>query len=105
MSTEVKEFENKYLQTMIQISILEKQSKDLVEQAKKVKADLEIAMDQHDIKSIDNDYIKVTRVAGSTSESIDLKQLEAEEPKLYKELLKDYTKVTNRKAHVKISVK
>lgn len=61
-------------------------------------------MDAYDIKSIDNQYIKITRVNGSTSTSIDLKALEKEEPELYAELLKDYPKVTNRKPYLTFKV-
>lgn len=105
MSTEVTQFEKKHLQAMAHLAIMENQQKELAEKVKKSKAELEVAMDQYDIKSIDNDFLKITRVAGSTSTSIDLKVLQTKEPKLYGELLEDYPKVTNRKAHVKFTVK
>jgi hypothetical protein len=44
--------------------------------------------------------ITITRTAGSTSTSIDLKELEKKEPELYEELLKDYTKTTTKKESI-----
>lgn len=90
---------------MKNIALLEKQVKDLQNKQKTLKADLEKAMDEYNIKSIDNEYLKITRVAESTSTSIDLKALQKKEPALYGELLEDYPKVTTRKAYVKITVK
>ncbi|MEK4174714.1 hypothetical protein NST97_01675 [Aeribacillus sp. FSL K6-1305] len=105
MSNEIQVFENKYMAVMENIALLEKQVKDLQDKQKALKADLEKAMDEYDIKSIDNDYLKITRVAASSSTSIDLKKLQEKEPALYDELLEDYPKVTTRKAYVKITVK
>jgi predicted phage-related endonuclease len=105
MSNEVQVFENKYLAVMANIALLEKQVKEMQEKQKALKADLEKAMDEYDIKSIDNDYLKITRVAASSSTSIDLKKLQEKEPGLYGELLEDYPKVTTRKAYVKFTVK
>jgi len=105
MSTEVTPFENKYMQVMCNIVLLESQAKELAEKQKQLKSELEEAMDQHNIKSIDNDYLKITRVEASSSRSIDVKKLEKEEPKLYGELLEDYPKVSNKKAYLSFKVK
>lgn len=102
---EVTQFENKYMAMMANISLLTKQEKEIAEKTKALKAELEKAMDEHDIKSIDNDYLNITRVAASSSTSIDVKKVQSEEPKLYGELIEDYPKVTNRKAYVKFTVK
>ncbi|MCU4843758.1 hypothetical protein OB992_07230 [Bacillus cereus] len=102
---EVQAFENKYLAVMTAIAIHTKQEKNLKEQSEKLKAELEKAMDEHGITSIDNDLIKITRVGATTSTSLDITKLKAEEPDLYGELLGDYPKVSNRKAHVKFTVK
>ncbi|RHW37396.1 hypothetical protein D1B31_16145 [Neobacillus notoginsengisoli] len=90
---------------MAHVAIVEKQVKELQEKQKAMKAELEAAMDQHDIKSIDNEFLKITRVAASSSTSIDLKKLQQKEPALYGELLEDYPKVTNKKAYVMFKVK
>lgn len=105
MSTEITQFENKYLATMAAIQNVAKQEKFYADKVKELKAELEVAMDQYEIKSIDNDFLKITRVAESTVKTIDLKALLADEPALYGELLEDYPKVTNRKAYLKFTVK
>lgn len=102
---EVQVFEQQHMQVFQQLADITKQKKMIEDQEKKVKADLEKAMDAYGIKSIDNRFLKITRVNGSTSTSIDLKALEKEEPKLYAELLEDYPKVTNRKAYLTFKVK
>jgi hypothetical protein len=105
MSTELTPFENRYLQVMQDLATLTRKEKALAESNKQLKAQLEVAMDANDIKSIDNEYLKITRVAASSTTSIDLKKLEKQEPNLHKELLDDYPKVNNRKSHVKFTVK
>lgn len=83
-----------------------KKAKDEMEaQEAKLKEALEKSMQDHGIKSFKNDYVTLSYVEASTSETIDLKAFKEKEPKLYDELLGDYRKVTNRKAYVKIQVK
>ncbi|GAB3797225.1 hypothetical protein [Virgibacillus kimchii] len=105
MTNEITPFENKHLAVMAEIAAMDKHQKELATKTKELKAELEKAMDEHDIKSIDNKFLKITRVAASQSRSIDLKKLKEKEPSLHGELLEDYPKVTNRKAHVKFTVK
>ncbi|MCQ6288092.1 MULTISPECIES: hypothetical protein [Bacillus cereus group] len=105
MPNEVQAFENKHLAIMTAIAIHTQQEKALAEKSKEMKAELEKAMDEHGIKSIDNDLIKITRVDESKTKSIDTKKLKDKEPKLYGELLEDYPKTSVRKAHVKFVVK
>ena len=82
-----------------------KTKKKLEADEKKLKTKLEKLMNDYGIKSIDNQFIKITRVNGSTSTSIDTKELEKEEPKLYAELLADYPKITTRKDSIRFEVK
>lgn len=98
-------FEKKYLESFKQLSELKKEQDRLAEIEKNVKAEIEKAMDDNDIVSVKNDYVTITRVAESTSTSIDLKALQDREPKLYKDLIADYPKVTNKKAYIRIAVK
>lgn len=105
MSNEIQVFENQHLMVFKQLAEVTKTKKQLEDQEKKIKADLEKAMDIYEIKSFENQYIKITRVNGSTSTSIDLKALGKEEPELYAELLEDYPKVTNRKSYLTFKVK
>lgn len=103
--TEMTPFENKYMQVMADIQALTKQEKELTQQTKDLKADLEKAMDEHNIKSIDNEFLKITRVGPSETTSIDIKKMKEKEPDLHEELLADYPKVTKRKAYVRFTVK
>lgn len=105
MSKEITQFENKYLGVMAGIALLAKQEKEIQEKTKSLKAELEVAMDAHDIKSIDNEYLKITRVEASKTTSVDLKKLQEKEPSLYGELLEDYPKVTNKKPYLTFKVK
>lgn len=98
-------FEKKYLESFKQLSELKKEQDRLAEIEKNVKAEIEKAMDDNDIVSVKNDYVTITRVAESTSTSIDLKALQDREPKLYEDLIADYPKVTNKKAYIRIAVK
>jgi len=102
---EVQVFEQQHLEVFQQLATITKTKKQLEEQEKKVKEDLEKAMDAYDIKSIDNQFLKITRVNGSTSTSVDLKLMQEKEPKLYGELLEDYPKVTTKKSYLTFKVK
>ncbi|MFV1235859.1 hypothetical protein, partial [Klebsiella pneumoniae] len=64
-------FENKYLQTFKNLADMTKQKKKIEADEKKLKGQLEKVMDEYGIKSIDNQFIKITRVKGSSSTSID----------------------------------
>lgn len=105
MTNELTPFENKYMAVMAEIQSLTKTEKEIASQVKQLKTDLEQAMNEHDVKSIDNEYLKITRVEASSSTSIDLKAMKEKEPKLHADLLTDYPKVTNRKAYVRFTVK
>lgn len=98
-------FEKKYLESFKQLSELKKEQNRLAKIEADVKAEIEKAMDDNDIVSVKNDYVTITRVAESTSTSIDLKALQDREPKLYEDLIADYPKVTNKKAYIRIAVK
>lgn len=105
MSNGVKVFENEYMSVMANFALLNQQIKNAQEKLDGIKNQLIEGMDQYDIKSIDNDYCKISRVEASESKSIDLKAVKKEEPKLYAELLEDYPKVSKRKASIRIMVK
>lgn len=104
-NNQVQVFEQQHMQVFKQLADITKTKKQLEEQEKKVKEDLEKAMDAYDIKSIDNQFLKITRVNGSTSTSVDLKLMQEKEPKLYGELLEDYPKVTTKKSYLTFKVK
>lgn len=60
---------------------------------------------EHGVKSIDNDFVKVTVTKASESVNVDLKELQKKEPRLYGELVEDYPKVTKRAESVRVTVK
>jgi hypothetical protein len=102
---ELVEFEQSQLAAFKALADFKKTRDKMDEQEKKIKADLEKAMLDYGIKSFSNEYVTLSYVEASTSETIDLKAFKEKEPKLYDELLGDYKKVTNKKAYVRIAVK
>lgn len=98
MSNEIQAFESKHMLLMANVAQHIQQEKLLKEQTTKLKEDLGKAMDEFGIKSIDNDLLKITRTAASTSKSLDTTRLKNEEPELFAELMTDYPKITNRSA-------
>lgn len=71
------------------------EKKALEEREKTIKSSIESNLNEEGYKT---DYVTVSYSKGGTTTSIDLKKLEEKEPDLYEDLLKDYPKVTNRKA-------
>ena len=102
---EVQVFEQKNLAVFKQLQDFKKKQKEMEDQEKKLKKQLEESMSEYGIKSFKNDYITISYVAGSESTSLDVKMLEEKEPSLYKELLADYPKVKTTKPYVKFTVK
>lgn len=82
------------------------ESKKVIEnQIDEVKSSLETLMKEYGIKSIDNEFIKITSVASSTSKTVDLAAFKKAEPVDYDDLVMDYPKVTTRKGYVRFTVK
>lgn len=104
---EVQVFNEKYLAVIKSIADLSKQKKAIEDHEKKVKTQLEKVFDEYGIKSLENDYLKITRVApGADSTTIDLKAFEEKEPETYKDILKDYPKNVKGKAgYIRFNVK
>ena len=105
MSNEITNFENQNIAIMANYAMLDQQLKQAKAKHDEMKAKLEAAMDEHGIKTIDNEYLKITRVEPSESTSVDLKAMQKAKPVEYAELLEDYPKVTKRKASIRITVK
>lgn len=102
---EIQLFEEQYLSVMQGLAAMAIEKKRLEEAEKKAKTELEKVMDQYSIISMDNQFIKVTRVAATSSKTIDVKELEKKEPELYNELLADYPKETKRAGYVRFTAK
>ena len=104
---ELKVFEEQYFSVMKNLSDAVKAKKKLEDDEKKFKEQLGKVMDEYGIKSVDNQFLKIIRVAGSEgSQTVDLAKMQKEEPELYADLLKDYPKVTGaKKPSIRFDVK
>ena len=106
-TAEIAVFEKQYMAVCEKLSDMVKQKKALEDQEKEIKKKLGEAMDEYGIKSMDNQFIRFTRVAASEGkQTVDLDKLAKAEPDLFKDLLADYPKVTGaRKASVRFEAK
>lgn len=75
---------------------LDIQKKSIEERVSKIKETLE--KDYLTTEGYKNDIVTVSYTSASETTTIDLKQVEEKEPELFKDLVKDYKKVTKRKA-------
>lgn len=105
MNNELKEFEQHHLKRFEKLAEVVKSKKALEALEKKIKGELEEAMNAYDIKTIDNQFMKVTNVNGSTTTSIDLAELKKKEPDLFEELITDYPKTTVKASYLTFKVK
>lgn len=80
---------------------LEEQSKALEEQSKTMREKLLQAMEQYGVKKFENDILSVTYVAPTTRTTIDSTKLKKDMP----EIAEKYSKTSNVKASIKITVK
>ncbi|MBR3623694.1 MAG: hypothetical protein IKN43_10155 [Selenomonadaceae bacterium] len=96
---EIVAFNEQYLEQFKNLATVVKKRKAYEDEEKKAKAALQKVMDEYEIKSVDNEYIKITRVAPAADKiTVDLEKFKENEPKEYEELLKDYPKTVKGKA-------
>ena len=105
MSYSMQEFNQQHLALFQNLKEIEQKKKKLETMSKNFKDELLNAMLEHGVKSIDNDFVKVTVTKASESVSVDLKELQKKEPRLYGELVEDYPKVTKRAESIRVTVK
>lgn len=105
MNYSIQEFEERNLDLFNQVKEIERKRKYLDEISRTVKGKLLDAMLENEIKSIDNDFIKVVVTNPSETVSIDLKAFQKNEPVAYAELLEDYPKITKRSESLRITIK
>ena len=98
-------FSDKYLTMMKQIAAHEMELKKLKEESDEMRYKLMEAMDANNIRSFENDILKMTLVAPSVSTTIDTKALRLQDPDTYEELLEEYPKVTERRQSIRITIK
>ncbi|MDY6343087.1 MAG: hypothetical protein SPL79_02190, partial [Sphaerochaetaceae bacterium] len=78
--TAVKKFEQENLAVFRRISELAAQKAAIEETDKKLRAQLVDAMEKYGIEKLDNQWLSITKVAGSQSTGIDLKAFQKAEP-------------------------
>jgi predicted phage-related endonuclease len=77
------------------------QKKRLEDEDKKMREELEQAMSAYGVNDFENEFVKITHVGATTKTTVDSKKLKAELPDIYQK----YSKVSDVKGYVKISVK
>lgn len=102
---EIATFEHDHLSDMKSYAVIDQEIKNLTEKRNVFRDNLLEAMEKHDIKSIDNDVVKISLVEPSESTTVDLKKFEKQEPVDFAQLLEDYPKVTKRKGSIRITIK
>lgn len=101
ITDEVVQFESAVPDTIKQITNLIQMKKELDEQEKQLKQKLVEAMEKYNVKSFENDQIKVTYVAPTTRSTIDSTRLKKDHP----DIVEQYSKTSNVSASVRVAVK
>lgn len=99
--TQMEVFQNKAAMVIREIAGISAQKKALEARDKTMREQLEKVMEEFGVKSFENELIKLTYTEPTTRESIDSAKLKKELP----EVAAKYTKVTNVKGSVRITVK
>ena len=98
-------FSDRYIATMQRYADLESTIKELEDTKKKVRREILEAMDFYGIKTFENDILKLTVVAPSSSTTIDASALRISDPDTYDTLIEKYPKVTERKQSLRVTLR
>ena len=98
-------FNENYLATMQRYADLEKTVKELEETKKNVRAEIQEAMEAYGVRSVDNEFMKITIVSPSYSKTIDTAAMRIAKPDLYDELMDRFPKVIEKKASLRVKLK
>lgn len=99
--TDLQVFKNTHVEIINTIAQLTTAKKQIEEQEKTMKEKLLEAMEKYGVTKFDNEIIKVTYYAPSTSTTIDSTRLKKEQP----DIAEKYSKTSNKKSYIKIEVK
>ena len=99
--TEVVTLDQKVPQAIRAMTDMVTQQKALEQQISDMREVIKAAMEQYDVKSFENDAVKITYIAPTERVSVDTTKLKKEHP----EIAEAYRKVSPVKATVKIEVK
>lgn len=94
-------FKEKTLAVIQAIADIASKKKELEDQDKKMREQLEAAMEQYNIKSFENDLVKITYTEPTTRTSVDSAKLKKNYPDIYTEC----SKISDVKGSVRITVK
>ena len=98
-------FSDKYLATMQRYADLENTIKELEDTKKKVRAEIQEAMEFYGVRSFENEILKLTLVAPSVSTTIDTSALRISDPDTYDRLIELYPKKTERKQSLRVTIR
>ena len=98
-------FSDKYLATMQRYADLENTIKELEDTKKKVRAEIQEAMEFYGVRSFENEILKLTLVAPSVSTTIDTSALRISDPDTYDRLIEVYPKKTERKQSLRVTIR
>lgn len=100
-STIVKKFESTAATVIKAIADISTKKKELENQDKLMREQLEKFMYEYGIKKFDNELISISYVEPSVSTSIDTTKIK----KLYPDIANECSKTTNKKGYIRITVK
>lgn len=103
--TALARFGEKQLAAFKALSDLKKTLKELEEKEKEIKASIQDAMEHYNVTDFQNQYISLKYIYPTETVTIDLTQLQNNEPELYEELLHDYPKKVTKKGYVRFTVR
>jgi len=83
------------------IASIAKEKAKLEDEDKKMREELEKAMSAYGVTNFENEFVKITHIDPTTKTTIDSKKLKQELPDIYSQ----YSKTSDVKGYVKISVK
>lgn len=104
-TTELAVFKQQHMQEFERLATVSARLKDLKKQEEEMRQNLIELMEKHGVYKIDNEKIAITYVGPSESVAIDTKELRAQDPALYDEILQKYNKRTTRKASLRFKLK
>ena len=94
-------FQSAVLTVTQTIANIAKEKARLEDEDKKMREELEKAMGAYGVTTFENEFVKITHVDPTTKTSVDSKKLKKELPDIYQQ----YSKTSDVKGYVKISVK
>lgn len=85
-----------------ELARINREKKELEKREKEIKEKVQPNLTKDGLK---NDFVIISYIEASESTTVDLSKLEEKEPDLYKDLLKDYPKITKRNSSFRYTFK